>query len=153
MEFIPYINKLALRKGKPMPIKTKRDSSNELTEHVVKGFVTDDEMFACEADFYKSDPTKLQLWDMSAADLGKITSEGLRKFVSRSAQLGKVRKGGRTAVIVRTKLQYGLGRMAEIFGEVESLPFAFSLFRKRDEAVAWLKAEADTQTANGDNDL
>jgi hypothetical protein len=130
-----------------MPIKTTRDRSNELTEHVVSGLIIDDEMFACQKEFYEGGPTRLQLWDMTAADLAKITTDGLRRFVGRAAMLGEVRRGGRTAVIVRSGEQYGLARMAEVFGEFESLPFAYAVFRSRDEALAWLLAESKSQPA------
>jgi hypothetical protein len=124
-----------------MPITTRKSISEELTEHIVTGVVTDDEFFDCETDFYRSGPTNLQLWDMSAADLNKITTEGMRQFINRTARMGRERQGGRTAVIVQSKLQYGLGRMAEILGEFASLPFDFRLFQNRPDAIAWLKTE------------
>ena len=124
-----------------MPITTRLIKSEDLTEHIVTDTVTDDEFFACETEFYKTGPTKLQLWDMSASDLKHITSRRMRQFISRTAHLGQQRQGGRTAVIVQSKLQYGLGRMAEIFSEFESLPFEFRVFQNRSDALAWLKAD------------
>jgi len=110
---------------------------------VATGVISDEEMFACQAEFYEADPTRLQLWDMSEADLKAITSEGLRRFVKRSAELGKVRPNGRTAVLVRTPLQFGLARMAEMFGENASLPFELRAFQDRTEALAWLNEPRD----------
>lgn len=55
-----------------MPINTMRDSSNELIEHIVTGIVTDEEMFACQTEFFKKDPSLLELWDMPGADLSRI---------------------------------------------------------------------------------
>ena len=121
-----------------MPIKTTRDETNSLTEHLVTQVVTDEEMFACQEEFYQIGPTRLELWDMSDAELSQVTIPGLQKFVSQEAHLGKARQGGKSAVITKTNLQYGLGRMAEILGEFESLPFAFRIFRNRADAVAWL---------------
>ena len=123
-----------------MPIKTKKDLSENLTEHIVTGVITDKEMFDCEKEFYSDSPTKLQLWDMSASKLTKVTVEGMRQFIIRTSRLGKVRSGGRTAVLVDSQLQYGLGRMAEAFGEFESLPFEFRVFKNRSEALEWLKS-------------
>ena len=125
-----------------MPIKTKKSLSDDLTEHIVTGVVTDKEMFDCESEFYDNGPTNLQIWDLSAAILTNITIEGMRQFVARSSGLGKVRSGGRTALVVQSKLQYGLGRMAESFGDFESLPFTFRLFRNRSEAITWLKSDS-----------
>ena len=136
-----------------MPIETTRDDLNDLTEHVVSDRVTDEEMFACQAAFYTSNPTRLELWDMSAADLNVITIEGLQRFVNRAARLGRARKHGRTAVITRTNLQYGLGRMAEMLGEFEALPFDFRIFRKRANAVAWLQAPSNGPDKNHADNL
>jgi len=136
-----------------VPIKSTTGSPNELTEHVATDIVTDEEMFACQTAFFESNPTRLELWDMSVADLSKITVEGLQRFVSRAARLGQARQGGRTAVITRTNLQYGLGRMAEILGEFESLPFALRIFRQRENAVKWLHAESVSQQGDADGDL
>jgi len=121
-----------------MPIKTKKSLSDDLTEHIVTGVVTDKEMSNCENEFYDSGPTKLQLWDLSDAILTKITIEGMRQFVTRSAKLGEIRSGGRTAIVVQSQLQYGLGRVAESFGEFESLPFSFRMFKNRSESIKWL---------------
>jgi len=131
-----------------MPITTRKSNSEDLTEHIVTDVVTDDEFFDCETEFYKSGPTKLQLWDMTASDLKQVTSGSMRQFINRTANLGQQRKGGRTAVIVQSKLQYGLGRMAEIFGEFESLPFDFRIFQNRSDAITWLKAVTDKSNQN-----
>ena len=125
-----------------MPITTKKSIKEDLTEHVVTGEVFDKEMFECEKQFYDSGPTNLQLWDMSAAKLTNITIEGMRQFMARSARLGKIRSSGRTAVVVKSQLQYGLGRVGETFGEFESLPYSFRLFKDRNEALDWLKRKS-----------
>jgi len=122
-----------------MPIISTKDDSKEITEHVATGVIHDEEMFACQEEFYETGPTRLELWEMSASDLTQITIGGMQKFINRAAHLGKSRQGGRSAVITRTSLQYGLGRVAEALGEFESLPFTLRIFRERGEAVEWLK--------------
>jgi hypothetical protein len=64
----------------------------------------------------------------------------MRKFIIRAARLGKARTGGRTAVLVESQFQYGLGRIAEAYGEFESLPFEFRIFKNRSEAFEWLRS-------------
>ena len=93
-------------------------------------------MFTAQEEFYAAGPTRLELWDMSDADLSQVTVSGMQKFISSEAHLGNARQGGQSAVITKANLQYGLGRMAEILVEFESLPFAFRVFRKRDERIA-----------------
>jgi hypothetical protein len=121
-----------------MPIKTIKKVEEDFTEHIVSGEVTDKEMFDCEKEFYLSGPTKLQFWDMTKSKLTKVTVDGMRQFVARTSRLGKSRAGGRTAVLVQSQIQFGLGRMAEAFGDFESLPFEFRIFREREEAIRWL---------------
>jgi hypothetical protein len=67
-----------------MPIKTIKNLTDHLTEHIVTGDITDKEMFDCEKEFYESDPTKFQLWDMSMAKLTNVTIDGMRQFIARS---------------------------------------------------------------------
>lgn len=126
-----------------MPIKTKRDRTRDLVEHIASGDITDDEMFACQTAFFEQGQTKLELWDITDANLKHITTNGMRQFINRAATHGEPRSGGKTAVIVRSKLQYGLGRMAEIYAEFTTLPFNFSIFQDRDKALAWLLPEQD----------
>ena len=78
---------------------------------------------------------------MSECSVRGVTIGGMRTFIEKAAQLGKVRENGRTAVLVNSQLQYGLARMAETFGEFASLPFEFHVFKDRETAMAWLNGE------------
>jgi hypothetical protein len=121
-----------------MPIITEIDLERNLTIHTAKGFVTDDDMFKEQETFYSDNPTKLELWDMSESELSVISIQGLRNFIDREAQLGKVRRGGKSAVVVEKSLQFGLARTAETFGEFAKLPFEFKIFKTFDAAMEWL---------------
>jgi hypothetical protein len=99
--------------------------------------VTDEQMFAAQTEFYGA-PTLLQLWDMTEAGVGSTTSEGLAQFVAKAARLGQERAGGKTAVVVRSDLQFGLARMSEAFAASHPLPYTLRVFRDRDQALAWL---------------
>lgn len=131
-----------------MPVKSIRDDSTQITEHIAMGTIIDDEMFASQKEFLEHDPTKLELWDMTGSDLSKITITGMRQFMNRAVQLGEARRGGKTAVVVQSKLQYGIGRIAEAFAEFLNFPFDFRLFNQRDEAISWLIEESKDITNN-----
>lgn len=124
-----------------MPVRTDINQEADFTEHIATGDVCDSEMFAAQTEFYENGPTRLQLWDMSRCAVKEVTIGGMRTFIERAARQGKVRKNGRTAVIVSSQLQYGLARMAEIFGEFAHMPFEFRVFKDREEAVDWLNEE------------
>lgn len=124
-----------------MAIETTLDPDENLTVHVVIGFVSEEEMNGVLEDFYDGQPTALFLWDMSQAELAHVTPEMLQKFVHRAAELGVSRRGGRTAVVAPGDLQFGLGRMSETFAEIESTPFSFCVFRSRQDAMRWLASD------------
>ena len=127
--------------GVSMPISTKIDLEADFTEHIATGELRDDEMFAAQKDFYENGPTRLQLWNMSGCVVTGVTIGGMRTFIESAARHGKVRQSGKTAVIVSSQLQYGLARMAEAFGEFANIPFAFRVFKDREDAVDWLNEE------------
>jgi len=125
-----------------MPVKTVIDQERDITEHIASGDVIDDEMFEAQREFYDNGPTSLQLWDMTECSVTGVTIGGMRTFIEKASRQGVARKNGKTAVVVNSQLQYGLARMAEAFAEFASIPFAFRVFRERDEAVVWLKEES-----------
>lgn len=121
-----------------MPVKTVIDLEKDITKHIATGDVIDNEMFEAQREFYENSPTRLQFWDMTDGNVTGVTIGGMRTFIERDARKGKARKDGKTAVVVSSQLQFGLARMAEVFGELASLPFAFRVFRDRAEAISWL---------------
>jgi hypothetical protein len=144
--------RLDAKTGEAMPIKTIKDGERGFTENVVIGRVTAQEVLACQTTFFEAGPTRLLLWDLSAADLTLLTAENMLKFVSRTASLGRERQDGRTAIVAPAPLQYGFGRMAEAFGEMESISYSLRVFRKRDDAIRWLEL-SDRQPADSDDTL
>jgi len=125
-----------------MSIETTRDRGQNLTIHVVTGPVSEPQMYRTLEDFYDREPTALVLWDMSQAELSQVTPGMLQKFVRRAAEIGVRRQGGRTAVVAPEDLEFGLARMSETFADLESMPFSFSAFRSRQEALPWSMADS-----------
>ena len=126
-----------------MGIKITRDEDQDLTIHDVTGPVSEEEMYDALENFYKRESTTLLLWDMSQTDVSHVTTDILQRFISRSVELGFHRQGGRTAVFASEDLQYGLARMSEVYAEMESAPYSFSVFRSRQEALLWLTSDDD----------
>ena len=125
-----------------MPVRTAINHEDDITEHTATGVIIDEEMFGAQTEFYENGPTRLQLWDMTDCSVTEVTIGGMRSFIAKAAELGRSRTNGRTAVIVNSDLQYGLGRMAEMFAEFVSIPFAFRIFKSRTDALAWLNSES-----------
>lgn len=68
-----------------MPVRTVIDLERDITEHIATGEVTDEEMFAAQAEFYENGPTTLQLWEMSECSVKGVTIGGIRSFIERAA--------------------------------------------------------------------
>lgn len=124
-----------------MAIKITRDEDQDLTIHDVTGTVSEEEMSDAQYDFYRKEPTKRLLWDMSQTNVEHVTQDILKRFIRKSVDLGSEQKGGRVAIYASEDLQYGLARMTKVFTEMGSAPYSFNVFRSRKEALDWLISE------------
>lgn len=101
-----------------------------------------DEVIHTLTDVYQSvDPSRplLILWQteggagvMEASDLQELMA-----FIEEK----RPDVGGRTAIVAHDEVTYGMGRVAQIYGEAIA-PHLW-IFRNRDEALAWLLEAAD----------
>lgn len=124
-----------------MPLKTTRDPGAGLTIHTVTGPALPEEMYAALEGDGPESQTRLVLWDMSGAEVGHVTTEILRPFILKAVEVGRDRRGGRTAVVAPGDLAYGLARMSEALSELADSPYRFRPFRSQAEAMVWLKSE------------
>jgi len=88
--------------------------------------------------FYGGEPTRNVIWDFSLLAEINATSDELRGIILYARQFSDKRLGGCTALIVNTKLKYGLARMASTFAEIEKIPWSIRAFEQMDEALAWI---------------
>ncbi|MFC1884548.1 hypothetical protein ACFL2O_07245 [Thermodesulfobacteriota bacterium] len=119
-------------------IKTTKDMSLNLTINLAEGIILYDDMSTWITEYYSGTVTNLILWDFREADLSKIKTEEfaeLARLIKRKADL---RQGGKTALVFKRDLEFGLGRMFEVFSELEDLSFEFMSFRSIEEAREWL---------------
>jgi hypothetical protein len=121
-----------------MPISTKINSELDLTVFEATGTVPFNEQMKVLKVFYEGSPTSNVIWDFTQVDEIKITSEELQKIVRYTKEHSALRQGGHTALVVNTKLKYGLARMASIYAEVEETPWDMQVFEDMDTAMAWI---------------
>lgn len=76
------------------------------------------------------------LWDCTGLTGARPTMDDLRAYRGDLSGLWPSEAGGKTAVVVSTDLDFGLGRMAEAYAV--SLPRELRVFRDLDEARRWL---------------
>lgn len=124
-----------------MPISFSNDNNNQILRSELEGDLTDADLIEAYTNLYKSEdwkPEYPELVDFTRANMGKITSHGLRELskICKQALAGKKIIQSPTAVIAPADLQYGLARMYS--GVTENSPEQVQVFRDETSAIAWL---------------
>ncbi|MHC4718227.1 MAG: hypothetical protein ACYS5V_14740 [Planctomycetota bacterium] len=119
-------------------ITTSFDREHDLTVHTVTGQVAADQILEQLGRYAAAGGTKLVLWDLTAGTLAAIPGEGLRDVLRKAGEYGRQRTRGKTAVAVSRDIDFGLGRMLEVFSELEESPREIKCFRGVDAAREWL---------------
>lgn len=119
-------------------ITTSSDTENGLTVFTVIDKVDAEQLLRRVISFLTEEPTRFVLWDFRAGSLASLGSEDLKNIVEQGKQFADSRKGGRTAIVCSTDLDFGLSRMFQVYAETSHVPFEISVFRNFDEAGAWL---------------
>jgi hypothetical protein len=108
---------------------------------VLTGRVTDDEILAYYQSpvFLEHAGRWLELVDGLGITEMAITAGGLWKLTQVVAARREMLRGGRVAMVAGSAAAYGMFRMWEM--QRETMPYEVRVFRDRDEALAWLRAE------------
>jgi len=125
-----------------MPITSEVDKTKNLTIFTLTGEMTLDEIQKAIKSFWEAHDLRLNaLWDVQQAKLNNLKSSDM---VSLTALIGQYthrfeeRKGGKTAVVASSDLQYGFSRILGSLYEIEDFPTKLKIFRIMDEAFEWL---------------
>src|SRR3954463_2339274 len=114
------------------------EAEHNLTVVTVVGEVDAEQVLSQIISFLTGEPTQLVLWDIREGSLARLSSGDLRMIIKRGAQFADRRKGGQTAIVCSTDIDYGLGRMFETLASLQHIPFEISVFRDLSEANQWL---------------
>ena len=114
------------------------EPENDLTIFAVSGSVDAEQLTTQIISFLKGEPTQLVLWDITEGSLAAIPAKDLRMIVDLASPFAHRRKGGRTAIVCTTDLNFGLSRMFQSFAELMHIPFEMHVFRVFEEAKGWL---------------
>ena len=117
-------------------IETSIDYQLDLTVHTVSGDLTSQEILDKLETYYQGRPTQLILWDFINTTWSGITNEELQELVRKAKKHS--RKGGKTAFVLSTNIDFGIGRMIETYAEIERYDYEFCNFRDRKDAEKWL---------------
>jgi hypothetical protein len=126
-------------------IETHIDLEKDLTIHAASGEISADEILRKIRSYYEEgEVTRLLMWDLADADIGKLSASDVRDFVNLTNSLTGPRAGGKTALVVATPLAYGMGRMYELSKDAsDDQGIGHRTFRDRRAALEWLGVPAD----------
>jgi hypothetical protein len=119
-------------------IETTIDDENNLTVFTVKGELTAKEIIHHASEYYAEKSTRFVLWDVTGGTVGAISNDDFRQIAEQMKNYTSKRKHGKTAFVVKSDLDFGLGRMYGAFAEIEDLPVAYRTFRTVEEAKKWI---------------
>ena len=125
-----------------MAITSTVEKSKNLTIYILTGELTLDEILNALQSFWEAHTLTLNLlWDARSAKLSQIKSSDLIDITGLAGQYKyryEERKGGKSAIVASSDLQYGLSRILGTFYEMEAFPTQLKIFRIMDEAINWL---------------
>jgi len=120
-----------------MPIEIRSDQARDLTIATLEGVVTFHDIMAAIESFY-SQPTKKIIWDSSNCQYSQLTHVEVQKLATFPLRYSDLRKDGKTAIVAREDLSFGLSRMFQAFGQAKDLPFSIEVFRELGDAMQWI---------------
>jgi len=119
-------------------IEATLDLPQDFTTITVVGKVKADDVHEWQTRHYARTVTSLHLWDLTKADLSEISTGDIIATVERTKMVVDKRKGGKSALVCRDGLEFGLCRMGETYSEIHKIPVEYQTFRSLDQAREWL---------------
>ncbi len=119
-------------------IEKKYNLDKNLTMFKVTGKIMADDLYSCLAQYFGGRVTLRTLWDITEAQIPSATADEISNLAQYVRNLSDTRMGGKTAIVAKDDLGYGMSRMLGTLYELEQVPFEIQVFRCLDEARAWI---------------
>lgn len=111
---------------------------SDVTVMKAVGTITHSEIISVLEEFYTHNPTKLIIWDLLEASAELITSEYAKIIADFVLRFSGTRVGGKTAIVASRDLEFGVGRMFDILGNIKEADFEIKVFRNLVDASDWI---------------
>lgn len=121
-------------------IKVKIVQEEDLTIFTVEGDLSSDEILKYSIKYYDTKPTKLVLWDVSRGSVSKISRADFQRIASIMKGHTAKRANGKTALIGKFDVDFGIARMYEAYADIEEIQIIYKVFRNVDDALKWLQS-------------
>jgi hypothetical protein len=129
-----------------MPLEVKYINDGVGVLYIVAGKITGKEIIIADQiqldNIERLKKKKWHLSDFSEAEEIDITNEELRQMAELDKTMVSTTGLNISAVVANEGLMFGLGRMWEIFVEINKVNWHTRIFKTRLEAEVWLKEEA-----------
>ena len=122
-------------------IDVKIDTDKDLTTFIVEGSLTADEILEYSIKYYDDKPTRLVLWDGTNGTVSSISNVEFSAISQKMRNFTKNRLNGKTALVGRFDVDFGLARSYESHAAIAQLPVKYRAFCNVDEAMQWLEQE------------
>jgi hypothetical protein len=119
-------------------ITSTSDTKKNLAIYTCKGQISASEIKEAVKSFYDNSPSLNIIWDLTDADVSRITADEIRTLASGVKRLAHSREGGKTAIVSPSEVSYGIVRMYQIFAEIYAHVAQIEAFRSRPEAERWV---------------
>ena len=124
-----------------MGITTEHDRARDLTIFRASGELTYEMQIEALSRFYAGEPTPNVLWDMREIRGNRVSSGELQRIVAFAKQHTDKRARGKTALVVGSKLDFGLSRQVDAYADNEQLPWKIRPFLSLRSALTWIEED------------
>lgn len=119
------------------------ETKGDCTIFKVTGEVTAHDIIIQAAEYMAGEQTDTTMWDFTQTARVIITTvemKGIADSLKQSATDGKVRK---VALVGSKAINIGLGKLFAAFAQMAGLPYTYKVFRKKNNAMEWLKEDSE----------
>lgn len=121
-----------------MPIVSKVYKSEQLTTFAVTGKITLEDIMQQLEFFYKGEPTKNNLWDLSKATLWDFTTNDIDIISKFAPRHEKASMRNKTAIIAKEGNAFDFGKLIKSSSEADNIPFKIEVVSTVEAAYRWL---------------
>lgn len=119
-------------------ITTEYQPETDLTTFIATGSLEYKDILDKGREFLSGCPSKLVLWDFSAGSLAPFSNKDFRSLAHRAGNFSPKIAGAKAAIMAPEAIDFGLGRMFQVYSEMENFPYQVQIFRDLESAKSWL---------------
>lgn len=120
-------------------ITKKTVNERDLTIYSIVGDFKGETLKDLLDQFYQSQYTANLVFDFSETKTVDISTDEIEGIIAHAKLYAHLRRSGKTAYIVSSEVNFGMGRMYVILAEMNNHPIPQRVFRSLEEAIKWFE--------------